>query len=34
MTVHTTYDLADVKAAIDVVQSAEEAKGKVFLTSY
>ncbi|HDR6309516.1 TPA: zinc-dependent alcohol dehydrogenase family protein [Bacillus cereus] len=34
MTVHSTYDLADVKAAVDVVQSAEKTKGKVFLTSY
>lgn len=34
MTVHSTYDLADVKTAVDVVQSAEKAKGKVFLTSY
>ncbi|WP_242237748.1 zinc-dependent alcohol dehydrogenase family protein [Bacillus cereus group sp. BfR-BA-01316] len=34
MTVHSTYDLADMKNAIDVVQSAEKTKGKVFLTSY
>ncbi|HDR7610606.1 TPA: zinc-dependent alcohol dehydrogenase family protein [Bacillus mycoides] len=33
MTVHSTYDLADVKSAVDVVQSAEKTKGKVFLTS-
>ena len=30
MKVHSTYDLADVKAAVDVVQSAEKTKGKVF----
>ncbi|MED2176561.1 alcohol dehydrogenase, partial [Bacillus thuringiensis] len=34
MKVHSTYELADVKAAVDVVQSAEKTKGKVFLTSY
>ncbi len=34
MKVHSTYDLADVKTAVDVVQSAEKTKGKVFLTSY
>lgn len=33
MTVHSTYDLVDVKNAVDVVQSAEKTKGKVFLTS-
>ncbi|MGR3777138.1 zinc-dependent alcohol dehydrogenase family protein [Bacillus paramycoides] len=33
MTVHSTYDLVDVKHAVDVVQSAEKTKGKVFLTS-
>ena len=30
MKVHSTYDLADVKTAVDVVQSAEKTKGKVF----
>ncbi|WP_141499088.1 alcohol dehydrogenase catalytic domain-containing protein [Bacillus wiedmannii] len=34
MKVHSTYDLADVKSAVDVVQSAEKTKEKVFLTSY
>lgn len=34
MKVHSTYGLADVKAAVDVVQSAEKTKGKVFLTNY
>ncbi|MGH0677158.1 zinc-dependent alcohol dehydrogenase family protein [Bacillus luti] len=34
MKVHSTYDLADVKTAVDVVQSAEKTKGKVFLTSF
>ena len=33
MKVHSTYDLADVKTAVDVVQSAEKTKGK-FLTNY
>ncbi|MED1565562.1 zinc-dependent alcohol dehydrogenase family protein [Bacillus paramycoides] len=33
MTAHSTHDLVDVKNAVDVVQSAEKAKGKVFLTS-
>ena len=30
MKVHSTYDLADVKTAVDVVQSAEKTKGKFF----
>ena len=30
MTVHSTYDLADVKAAVDVVQSAENERKSVF----
>ncbi|PGD60181.1 alcohol dehydrogenase catalytic domain-containing protein [Bacillus wiedmannii] len=34
MKVPSTYDLADVKSAVDVVQSAEKTKEKVFLTSY
>ena len=33
MKVHSTYDLVDVRAAVDIVQSAEKRKGK-FLTNY
>ncbi|MBP1931899.1 zinc-dependent alcohol dehydrogenase family protein [Ammoniphilus resinae] len=34
MKVDSTYDLSDVKKAVDVVESSKENKGKVLLTSY
>ncbi|PDY44350.1 zinc-dependent alcohol dehydrogenase family protein [Bacillus pseudomycoides] len=34
MKVDSTYELADVKKAIDVVESAKKSRGKVLLTSY
>lgn len=34
MTVHSMYELSDVKKAIDAVEFSNKTKGKVFLTSY